>query len=242
MNEIVYANSAYTTEPTTYEEAVESPESEKWKTAMQSEYVSLMKNDTWKLVKLPENRNTIGCKWVFKIKRNADGSIDRYKARLVAQGYSQKEGIDFEETFSPVARFTSIRTILAIANELNLEVHQMDVQTAFLHGKVSDEIYMEQPRGYEKSGNENLVCKLEKGLYGLKQASRCWFLKNDEFLQANSYRQCDGDRCIYLKTVEDKFLILALYVDDATLATNSLQLLKSEKEKLMTRFAMKDLG
>ena len=242
MNEILYANSANTTEPTTYEEAVESPESEKWKKAMQSEYDSLMKNDTWKLVKLPENRDTIGCKWVFKIERNADGSIDRYKARLVAQGYTQKEGIDFEETFSPVARFTAIRTILAIANELNLEVHQMDGQTAFLHGKLSEEIYMEQPRGYEKSGNENLVCKLEKGLYGLKQASRCWFLTIDEFLQANSYKQCDGDRCVYLKTVEDKFLILALYIDDVILATNSQELLKSEKEKLMTRFAMKDLG
>ena len=93
-------------------------------------------------MKLPENSDTIGCKWVFKINRNADGSIDRYKARLVAQGYSQKEGIDLEETFSPVARFTSIRTILAIANELNLEVHQMDVQTAFLHVKLSEEIYM----------------------------------------------------------------------------------------------------
>ena len=175
LNEILYANSANTTEPTTYKEAVESPENEKWKTAMQSEYDSLMKNETWKLVKLPENRDAIGSKWVFKIKRNADGSIDRYKARLVAQGYSQKEGIDFEETFSPVARFTSIRTILALANELNLEVHQMDVQTAFLHGKLSEEIYMEQPRGFEKAGSENLVCKLEKGLYGLKQASRCWF-------------------------------------------------------------------
>ena len=242
MNEILYANSAHTTEPTTYKEAVESPESEKWKKAMQSEYDSLMKNYTCKLVKLPENRDTIGCKWIFKIKRNADGSIDRYKAHLVAQGYSQKEGIDFEETFSPVARFTSIRTMLEIANELDLEVHQMYVQTAFLHGKLSEEIYMEQPRGYEKAGNENLVCKLERGLYSLKQASRCWFLTIDEFLQASSYKQCDGDRCVYLKTVEDKFLILALYVDDVILATNSQELLKSEKEKLMTRFTMKDLG
>ena len=131
MNEILYADSANTIEPTTYEEAVESPESEKWKTAMKNECDSLMKNDTWKLVKLPENRDTIGCKWIFKIKRNADGSIDRSKARLVPQGYSQKQGINFEETFSSVARFTSIRTILAIANELNLGVHQMDVQTAF---------------------------------------------------------------------------------------------------------------
>ena len=240
------SSSANTTEPTTYKEAVESPENEKWKTAMPSEYDSLMKNETWKLEKLPENRDAIGSKWVFKIKRNADASIDRHKARLVAQGYSQKEGIDFEETFSPVARFTSMRTILALANELNLEVHQMDVQTAFLHGKLSEEIYMEQPRGFEKAGSENLVCnlvcKLEEGLYGLKQASRCWFLTIDEFLQANSYKQCDGDRCVYLKAVGDKFLILALYVDDVILATNSLQLLKSEKEKLMKRFAMKDLG
>ena len=141
-----------------------------------------------------------------------------------------------------MARFTSIRTILALANELNLEVHQMDVQTAFLHGKLSEEIYVEQSRGFEQAGSENLVCKLEKGLYGLKQASRCWFLTIDEFLQANLYKKCDGDRCVYLKAVGDKFLILALYVDDVILATNSLQLLKSKKGKLMKGFAMKDLG
>ena len=139
------------------------------------------------------------------IKRNADGFIDRYKARIVALRYSQKEGIDFEETFSPVARFTSIRTILATANELNLKVHQMDVQIAFVHEKLSEEIYMEQPRGYEKVGSENLICKLEKGIYGLKQASRCWFLTIDEFSQANSYKQCDGNRCVYQKLSRTNF-------------------------------------
>ena len=163
MNGIPYANSANTTEPTTYEETVESPENEKWKTAMQSEYNSVIKNDTWKLVKLPDNRGTICCQWVFKIKRNADGSIDRYKARFVAQGYSQKESIDFEETFSPLARFISVRIILAIANGLNLEAHRMDAQTAFLLGKLSEEICMEQPRGYENIGSENLAGKLEEG-------------------------------------------------------------------------------
>ena len=139
LNADAYENSE---EPTTIQQALNSSAKEKWKEALDSEYTSLIKNRAWNLVKLPEGRKPVGCRWVFKVKHNADGSIERYKARLVAKGYSQEEGIDYEETYSPVARYTSIRSVLAIANQLDLELHQMDVQTAFLNEELEEEIYV----------------------------------------------------------------------------------------------------
>ena len=124
-------------------------------------------------MELPQRRELVGCRWVFKVKHHTDGSVERYKARLVAKGYSQEAGIDFEDTYSPVARYTAIRRVLAIANQFDLELHQMDVQTAFLNGELKEEIYMSQSVGFVKKGKENLVCKLNGSLYGLKQASRC---------------------------------------------------------------------
>ena len=123
-----------------------------------------MEHKTWDLVKAPEGRNIIDSKWVFKVKTNADGTIERHKARLVARGFTQTAGVDFEETFSPVVKYTSIRTLCAIVNQLDLELHQMDVSTAFLNGDLQEEIYMKQPEGYVKEGQENLVCKLKKSL------------------------------------------------------------------------------
>jgi len=125
-------------------------------------------NQVWNLVDLPLGRKAIGNKWILKIKRKADGSIERYKARLVAKGYTQQEGIDYEETFSPVVRFTSIRLILAIVAHLDLELHQMDVKTAFLNGELDEEIYMEQPVGFVVEGQEHKVCMLQRSIYGLK--------------------------------------------------------------------------
>ena len=201
-----------------------------------------MKNATWTLEKLPEGREAIGNKWIFKVKHNADGSIDRYKARLVAQGFSQKPGIDYYETFSLVARLTSIRTILAIANELDLHLHQMDVQTAFLNGDLQEEIYMCQPEGFIVRGKEEYVYKLKKGLYGLKQASRCWFQTMDILLQSIGFDQCDGDSCIYIKKLNNKFVMLALYVDDLLLAANDGKMLRCVKLEFMKYLKMKDLG
>ena len=129
-------------EPAAIQNALNSSAKEKWKEALDSEYTSLIKNRAWNLVKLNEGRKSVGCRWVFKVKHNTDGSIERYKARLVAEGYSQEEGNDYEETYSPVARYTLIRSVLAIANQLDLELHQMDVQTAFINGELEEEIYM----------------------------------------------------------------------------------------------------
>eukprot|EP00795_Rhopilema_esculentum_P014459 gene14460-biopygen4243 len=231
-----------TEEPTTIQEALNSSAKVKWKEALDSKYTSLIKNRAWNLVELPKGRKPVGCRWVFKIKHDANGAVERYKARLVAKGYSQEEGIDYEETFSPVARYTSIRSVLAIANQLDLELHQMDVQTAFLNGELEEEIYMLQPEGYKEKGKENFVCKLNKSIYGLKQASRCWFKTMDAYMKNNDYEQCQADSCLYVKRVGAEFIIIALYVDDMLLACSSKQLLQNEKEALQKRFCMKDLG
>ena len=229
-------------EPTTLEAALTSPDKVQWKEALDNEYSSLVKNNTWTLVPLPKGRKAVDCRWVFKVKYNADGSIERHKARLVAKGFSQVAGLDYEETFSPVARYTSIRTILAIANQLNLEVHQMDVSTAFLNGELQEEIYMTQPEGYILKRKEHLVCKLNKSIYGLKQASRCWFNTINEFLKNSGYVQCKSDPCLYIKREGDNLMLVALYVDDLLLASNSKKMLHREKEALKRRFEMKDLG
>jgi hypothetical protein len=148
---------------------------------MEEEMESMKINQVWDLVDLPSGRRSIGNKWVLKIKRKADGLIERYKARLVAKGYTQEEGIDYEDTFLPVVRITSVRLILAIVAHIDLELYQMDVRTAFLNGEINEEIYMDQRLGFEAKGQERKVCKLKRSIYGLKQASR---QRNVKFHQA----------------------------------------------------------
>ena len=153
-------------EPITYRAALESPNRELWRGAIDDELESLRVNHTWTLEKLPSGKNLVGCKWIFKLKTLPNGST-KHKARLVAKGYSQIEGVDFDETYAPVVKFQSLRMLLAIANELDMHVHQMDVKTAYLHGELEQEIYMKQPEGAKDAGNPSLVCKLKKSLYGL---------------------------------------------------------------------------
>ena len=149
-------------ESTTVEEALSSSAKSEWKKALDSKYSSLMEHKTWDLVKAPEDRNIIDSKWVFKVKTNADGTSERHKARLVVRGFTQTAGVGFEETFSPVVKYTSIRTLCALVNQLDFELQQMDVSTAFLNGDLQEEIYTKQPEGYVKEGQENLVCTLKK--------------------------------------------------------------------------------
>ena len=187
-------------EPNTLHDALNCEHSSQWKEALKSEYESLIKKKTWDLVPRPKNINIVGNRWVFKVKRNSDGSIDRFKARFCAQGFTQTHGVDYEEVYSPVARMTSIRSLLALANAHDLEVHQMDVRTAFLNGELEHEVYMEQPEGFEDSEHPDYVCKLKKGLYGLKQSARCWNSTLDKYLEESGYRSCRADGCLYVKS------------------------------------------
>jgi hypothetical protein len=141
---------------------------DKWKEAMKDEMKALERNATWDLVEIPRDGKTVGCKWVYKLKKGVDDKVERYKARLVAKGYSQKEGVDFHEIFSPVVKTVSIRIVLALVALLDLELEQLDVKTAFLHGDLDEEIYMEQPEGFIQNHNKKFVCRLKKSLYGLR--------------------------------------------------------------------------
>ena len=231
------------TEPRSHKEAVSGPHRVQWEQAMQDELDSIKANHTYELVPLPAGRQAIGCKWVYKIKRHADGSIDRWKARLVAKGYSQLYGIDFTETFAPVVRFSSLRAILALAASADYEIHQMDVKTAFLNGDLDEDIYMQQPDGYRADGEKALwVWKLTKSLYGLKQAGRAWYQKMDAALTELGFTSLQSDSCVYIKREDNAVIYVLVYVDDLLLVTNDTSQLVATKDALATRFDMKDLG
>ena len=181
-------------------------------------------------------------KWVFRIKRNADGSIDRYKARLVAKGYSQVEGVDYSETFAPVAKMTSLRMLLAMAAIEDLELQQLDVKTAFLNGMLEEEIFMEQPEGFVAPGKEHLVCKLERSLYGLKQAPRAWYERLHAHLVKQQFERCAADHSVYVSRKGADFMIVLVYVDDLILASNSPTMLQQFKVVMEAEFKMSDLG
>ena len=215
---------------------------ENWVEAIHSEMGSLMRNETWTLVPRPANKNIVGCRWVFKLKHNPDGSIERYKARLVAQGFSQVHGVDYNEVFSPVVKFASIRTLLAFGNDNNYEIHHMDVKTAYLNGELDHEIFMEQPEGFVDTQNPTYVCKLQKSIYGLKQSARCWNSAIDNFLRTNGYTSFDADECIFIKEVDGNFVVQGIYVDDLIPISNHVPMLEAEKAKLKQQFDMVDKG
>ncbi|KAK9074591.1 hypothetical protein SSX86_007189 [Deinandra increscens subsp. villosa] len=229
-------------DPTSYNEAISSDQSSKWNEAMIDELDSMSKNNVWELVELPKGVKPIGCKWVYKTKLDPNGNIERHKARLVAKGYNRKEGIDYQETFSPVSRKDSLRIVMASVAHFDLELHQMDVKTAFLNGDLHEDVFMTQPEGFKSEGQEHLVCKLKKSIYGLKQASRQWYLKFDEVMKRNDFIKNQVDQCTYLKMSGSNFVILVLYVDDILLASNNLDLLHESKRLLSHHFDMKDLG
>jgi transposase InsO family protein len=206
-------------DPATYEEAVNSTHAREWIAAMEDEHQSLLRNGTWELVDLPEGRSAVKCKWVFKTKRKSNDTIDRFKARLVAKGFTQRKGIDYEETFSPVVKHNSLRAILSVAAAEDMDVIQLDVKTAFLHGDLNEEIFMEQPEGFVCEGGEQKVCRLKKSIYGLKQASREWNSKFDHFLVQFGLNRCVADPCVYYQKDRDSLIILAIWVDDGLLCS-----------------------
>lgn len=227
-------------EPKTYKQAIECNENKKWIAAMKDEYQSLVKNDTWKLVERPKDRNIVDNRWIFKIKQNTNGLVERYKARLVARGFSQEYGFDYLETFSPVVRFTSIRTILAVAAQRKMCLKQFDVKTAFLNGDLKEEIYMQQPMGFS-DGTEK-VCKLQRSLYGLKQASRCWNQKFKNFIQLFGFSTCKADSCVFVSRKDGQLVIMAIHVDDGLIAGDTVKSIDDVLKFLCDHFEIKSMN
>ena len=219
-------------DPINFRQALESSKSQEWIDAMNEEIKSMKDNNVWDLVPLPEGVKPIGCKWIFKTKRDSKGDVERYKARLVAKGYTQKEGIDYKETFSPVSSKDSFRTIMALVAHFDLELHQMDVKTAFLNGDIDETFYMVQPENFVSGDTKRMVCKLKKSIYGLKQASRQWYYKFHQVIISYGFEMNMVDDCIYHKFSRSKHIYLVLYVDDILLATNYIGMLHETKRFL----------
>ena len=213
----------------------------KWRNAMRAEIDALEANHTWTLTASPPNKKPIGCKWVYKIKYNPDGSVERYKARLVAKGYNQQEGLDYTDTFAPVAKLVTVRVLLALAATHNWHLHQLDVNNAFFHGNLDEDVYMHLPPGFRRKG-ETQVCKLNKSLYGLKQASRQWFAKFSSALLDAGYIQSKANYSLFVRSQGHDFTIALVYVDDIIVIENNLEQIKELKKFLGERFKLKDLG
>jgi Reverse transcriptase (RNA-dependent DNA polymerase)/gag-polypeptide of LTR copia-type/Integrase core domain/GAG-pre-integrase domain len=226
----------------TYREATAGQHATEWKAATDSELASLVDAGTFTLCALPPGFKAIGGKWVLKIKRGAGGEIIKFKARFVAQGFLQRYGVDYVDTYAPVARIPSIRIIIALTAHHDWELHQMDVKSAYLNGDLEEEIYMHQPEGYAAPGKEQHVWKLNKSLYGLKQAGRTWHHKIDVALKRRGFTTLDADHCVYVRRRTDSVIIIALYVDDLLIASNNLADLTQFKSDLSSEFKMEDLG
>jgi hypothetical protein len=209
---------------------------------MMEEMEALDKNNTWVITTLPANKRIVGCKWVFTIKQTPEGRVERYKARLVAKGYSQTYGVDYDETFAPVAKMNTIRALISIASNNGWNLFQMDVKNAFLHGDLQEEVYMEIPPGFNSHKTEGKVCKLIKSLYGLKQSPRAWFGRFSKEVCSLGYRQSNADHTLFFKHYSNKITILAVYVDDIVITGNDEGEMKYLKETLAKTFEVKDLG
>ncbi|GJY14198.1 retrotransposon protein, putative, ty1-copia subclass [Tanacetum coccineum] len=210
-------------EPPNYKAALADPESDKWLEATKMQ--SMKDNQVWYLVDLPSNGRTVGCKWLFKKKTDMDGNVHTFKARLVAKGFTQTYGVDYGETFSPVAGIRAIRILLAISAFYDYEIWQMDVKTAFLNGHLSEDVYMVQPEGFVDPKHPNKVCKLQRSIYGLKQASRSWNKRFDEEIKKIGFTQNPDEPCVYLKASGSNVAFLVLYVDDILLMGNNVTML-----------------
>ena len=226
--------------PRNIQEALDDPN---WKLAVMEEMNALRRSGTWEIVDLPKDKKTVGCKWVFTIKCNADGSVERYKARLVAKGFTQTYGIDYQETFAPVAKINSIRVLLSLAVNSDWPLHQLDIKNAFLNGDLEEEVFMSLPPGFEQRLGSDRVCRLNKSLYGLKQSPRAWFERFGKAVISCGFSQSQADHTIFYKhSKNSKIAILIVYVDDIILTGNDEAELAALKEKLAKEFHIKDLG
>ena len=191
---------------------------------------------------MPKEKKLVGCKWVYTIKYQVDGTIERYKAQLVAKGYTQTHGIDYQETFAPVAKMNSIRVLLSLAANLSWPLLQLDVKNAFLHGDLQEEVYMTMPPGFKLADGHNFVCKLNKALYGLKQSPRAWFERFSSAMKRVGYTQSQADHTLFIKRCNNRTTALIVYVDDIVVTGDDQEEIHRLKTFLGTEFETKDLG
>lgn len=230
------------TNPLTVTEALSRIDKDKWKQAMAEEISSFEENDAWQLVDPPASGTIVDCKWVFKRKPDSENKI-RYRARLVAKGFTQRQGIDYDETFSPVVRYSTLRLLFALSVKLNLEIRHLDVTTAFLNGFLQEDVYMKQPDGFIKEGSDKTkVLKLKRAIYGLKQSSRAWYKRVDEVLLKLGYKRSDTEPCLYVKSRDKLITMITVYVDDFLIFSNDNPETESVKKELSSKFKIKDLG
>lgn len=225
-------------EPKNFHQAVQDP---RWREAMQKEIKALEENSTWTLEQLPSGKRAIDSKWVYKVKYKPNGEVERYKARLVAKGFTQIPGVDFHDTFAPVAKLVTVRSLLAVATKRDWIIHQLDVNNAFLHGELNEEVYMKVPQGFLKTGDTR-VCRLRKSLYGLRQASRNWYQKFTTALVERGFRQSQADHSLFIYRKNGIFVTALIYVDDVILAGNDIAMINKTKTYLNNKFNIKDLG
>ena len=225
-------------EPRSFQEALLLPQ---WNQAMKEELCALEENCTWTLVQLPPRKKAVGSRWIYKTKFKADGSIERHKARLVARGFTQTFGVDYKETFAPVAKMNSVRVLLSVAINCGWSLYQMDVKNAFLHGELQEEVYMQPPPGYDGIKG-NMVCKLHKAIYGLKQSPRAWYAKLSSVLEKAGFMRSNADSSLFVRTGTRGKLVVLIYVDDLIITGDNTVEIEALKLSLHQVFAIKDLG
>jgi len=225
--------------PSSYRAALADPN---WRAAMEDEHTALLRNSTWELVPRPPRANVVSGKWIFKHKFKADGSLERYKARWVLRGFTQRPGIDYTDTFSPVVKPATVRTVLSLALSRRWPIHQLDVKNAFLHGTLSETVYCVQPSGFEDSVHPDYVCRLNKSLYGLKQAPRAWYSRFAAYLISLGFVEAKSDTSLFVYHRGSDLIYLLVYVDDIVLTASSPALLQGTIRALQQEFSMSDLG
>lgn len=225
--------------PTSVAQALKDP---RWRATMQAEIDSLFRNKTYTLVTPEMASNIVGCRWIFTIKRLPNGAVDIFKARLVAKGFHQRPGIDFHDTFSPVVKPTTIRQVLSIAVSCQWPLRQLDINNAFLQGKLEDDVFMTQPPGFQDPSNPTAVCKLHKAIYGLKQAPRAWYNELKTFLLQSGFKNSLADASLFVYNHNNIILYMLVYVDDLIITGSHTDILNKFIQSLSARFYLKDFG
>jgi Reverse transcriptase (RNA-dependent DNA polymerase) len=208
----------------------------RWRKAMFEEMRALMKNDTWDMVSKPYDKNNAGCKWIYTIKHTLEKNVERFKTRLVAKGYTQTYGVDYEEIFAPVAKMNTVRTLISCAVNFGWDLFQLDVKNSFLHGDLKEEVYMKIPTGFENEQLKGKVYRLKRSMYGLKQSPRVWFDRFSMVMKKLGYQRSNADHTMFIRRKEEKICILVVYVDDIVLTDNDPTETKRIKASLASSY------